>query len=101
MDQNQKTPDPKELKWPLLLTERTFIVHSLGLGKQHHQLLTLDRRMKKGNAPGCFFVIVVYAHGLGASNIIPFFINSSLQLLFTSFLGDLCLWPWHGSMIHE
>ena len=33
------------------------------------------------------FVIQVHTHGLGASNIIPFFINSSLQLLFTSFLG--------------
>ena len=32
-------------------------------------------------------VIQVHPHGLGASNIIPFFINSSLQLLFTSFLG--------------
>ena len=32
-------------------------------------------------------VIQVLTHGLGASNIIPFFINSSLQLLFTSFLG--------------
>ena len=32
-------------------------------------------------------VIQVHPHGLGASNIIPFFINSSLQLMFTSFLG--------------